>query len=101
ALAEGFDEAEMVIACLLHDIAYCEEFGENGWNEHGRRGAAIARPYLEELGFRKTGSGISATGSPSMWTTKQALTASGRLSRCPSATQTISTVSTPTGSMRS
>ena len=51
ALAEGFDEAEMVIACLLHDIAYCEEFGENGWNEHGRRGAAIARPYLTELGL--------------------------------------------------
>ena len=47
---EGFDETEMVIACLLHDVAYCEEFGENGWKEHGRRSAAIARPFLKELG---------------------------------------------------
>ena len=28
AQKEGFDETEMVIACLLHDISYCEEFGE-------------------------------------------------------------------------
>ena len=48
---EGFDETEMVIACLLHDVAYCEEFGENGWKEHGRRSAAIARPFLKELGL--------------------------------------------------
>ena len=39
----------MVIACLLHDVAYCEEFGEDGWKEHGRRSAAIARPFLKEL----------------------------------------------------
>ena len=49
ALKEGFDETEMVIACLLHDISYCEDFGENGWKEHGRRAARIARPFLEEL----------------------------------------------------
>ena len=48
---EGFDETEMVIACLLHDISYCEEFGENGWQEHGRRAACIARPFLTELGL--------------------------------------------------
>lgn len=30
AREEGFDETEAVIAGLLHDIAYCEEFGENG-----------------------------------------------------------------------
>ncbi len=48
---EGFDETEMVIACLLHDVAYCEEFGENGWKEHGRHSAHIARPFLEELGL--------------------------------------------------
>ncbi len=46
---EGFDETEMVIACLLHDVAYCEEFGENGWQEHGRRSAHIARPFLRSL----------------------------------------------------
>ena len=51
ALKEGFDETEMVIACVLHDISYCEEFGENGWIEHGRRAAHIARPFLEELGL--------------------------------------------------
>ena len=48
---EGFDETEMVIACLLHDIAYCEEFGENGWQDHGRHSARIARPFLKELGI--------------------------------------------------
>ncbi|MBQ7445000.1 MAG: HD domain-containing protein [Clostridia bacterium] len=51
ARKEGFDETEMVIACLLHDISYCEEFGENGWAEHGRRAAAISRPFLKELGI--------------------------------------------------
>ncbi len=49
AQKEGFDETGMVIACLLHDVSYCEEFGENGWKEHGRRAAQIARPFLREL----------------------------------------------------
>ncbi|MBR2716424.1 MAG: HD domain-containing protein [Oscillospiraceae bacterium] len=51
ALREDFDETEAVIAGLLHDVAYCEEFGEDGWREHGRRSAAIARPFLRELGL--------------------------------------------------
>ena len=51
AVREGFDETEMVIACLLHDVAYCEEFGEDGWMEHGRRSALIARPFLKGLGI--------------------------------------------------
>ena len=51
AQKEGFDETEMVIACLLHDVSYCEEFGETGWIEHGRRAARIARPFLSELGL--------------------------------------------------
>ncbi|MBQ8024981.1 MAG: HD domain-containing protein [Oscillospiraceae bacterium] len=51
AAREGFDEAEMVIACLLHDVSYCEEFDEAGWVEHGRRAARIARPFLRELGL--------------------------------------------------
>ena len=29
ALQEGFDETELVIACLLHDVSYCEDFGED------------------------------------------------------------------------
>ena len=48
---EGFDETEMVIACLLHDVAYCEDLNEIGWREHGRRSARMARPFLEELGL--------------------------------------------------
>ena len=40
----------MVIACLLHDVSYCEEFGEGGWKDHGRHSARIARPFLRELG---------------------------------------------------
>ena len=51
AREEGFDETELTIACLLHDVSYCEEFGENGWLEHGRRAARIARPFLSELGL--------------------------------------------------
>ncbi len=51
AAEEGFDETEMVIACLLHDVSYCEEFGEEGWMEHGRLAAKISRSFLEELGL--------------------------------------------------
>ncbi len=48
---EGFDATLMVIACLLHDISYCEEFEENEWQEHGRRSARIARPFLRGIGL--------------------------------------------------
>ena len=50
---EGFDVTYAVIAGLLHDIAYCEEMvtREDRLN-HGRRSAAIARPFLESLGLR-------------------------------------------------
>ncbi len=51
ALREGFDETELVLACLLHDVSYCEEFGEEGWAEHGRISARISRPFLEALGL--------------------------------------------------
>ena len=52
AEAEGFDMTKAVIAGLLHDIAYCEEMvtREDRMN-HGRRSAAIARPFLESLGL--------------------------------------------------
>jgi uncharacterized protein len=57
AVREGFDETEMIIACLLHDVAYCEAVGEGrfwpAWKDHGRRSARIARPFLEELGLPK------------------------------------------------
>ena len=52
AEAEGFDVTNAVIAGLLHDIAYCEEMvtREDRMN-HGRRSAAIARPFLDNLGL--------------------------------------------------
>lgn len=52
AEAEGFDVTQAVVAGLLHDIAYCEEMTsrEDRMN-HGRRSAAIARPFLETLGL--------------------------------------------------
>ena len=52
AETEGFDVTCAVIAGLLHDIAYCEEMvtREDRMN-HGRRSAAIARPFLESLGL--------------------------------------------------
>lgn len=49
---EGFDVTQAVIAGLLHDIAYCEEMAtREDWQNHGRRSAAIARPFLESLGL--------------------------------------------------
>ena len=52
AEAEGFDVTNAVIAGLLHDVAYCEEMvtREDRMN-HGRRSAAIARPFLNSLGL--------------------------------------------------
>ena len=52
AEAEGFDVTHAVIAGLLHDIAYCEEMATREARlNHGRRSAAIARPFLESLGL--------------------------------------------------
>lgn len=52
ARQEGMNETYAVIAGLLHDIAYCEEWkSEDEWKNHGRRSAAIARPFLEDLGL--------------------------------------------------
>lgn len=52
AQEEGMDVEGMVIAGLLHDVAYCEEFeGEDGWLNHGRKSAQMARPFLESLGL--------------------------------------------------
>ncbi len=50
AEGEGLDVEGLVIAGLLHDISYSEEWGgrEEWWN-HGRRSAQIARPFLESL----------------------------------------------------
>ena len=52
AEAEGLNGTYAVIAGLLHDISYCEEMTtrEDRLN-HGRRSAAIARPFLVSLGL--------------------------------------------------
>jgi HD superfamily phosphohydrolase YqeK len=49
AQAEGADEEVVVIACLLHDVAHFDPL-EN-YKDHGREGARISRPLLEELGY--------------------------------------------------
>lgn len=47
---EGLDETCMVIACLLHDIAYCRELNTpEEQRGHGRLSAQIARPFLQTL----------------------------------------------------
>ncbi len=49
---EGFDVTDTVIACLLHDVAYCNDFATDEEHaEHGRVGAKITRAFLEELGL--------------------------------------------------
>ncbi|MBR5491473.1 MAG: HD domain-containing protein [Oscillospiraceae bacterium] len=50
AEAEEYNVTYAVIAGLLHDIAYCEEMPDRETRmNHGRRSAAIARPFLESL----------------------------------------------------
>ena len=52
AETEGYDVTQAVIAGLLHDIAYCEEMPDReAQRNHGRRSAAIARPFLQQLGL--------------------------------------------------
>lgn len=52
ARAEGFDEERAYVAGLLHDIGYSVDFStKEQYREHGRVGAAIARPFLLSLGF--------------------------------------------------
>ena len=52
AAAEGFDVEKTYIACLLHDVGYAVNFtSEDDHRNHGRYGAAIARPFLHSLGF--------------------------------------------------
>ena len=55
AEAEGMDAERMIVACLLHDVGYCEDFSkiEGGCRSHGRVGAEVARPFLYELGYSR------------------------------------------------
>ncbi|MBD5493055.1 MAG: HD domain-containing protein [Lachnospiraceae bacterium] len=50
ARKEGLDEEGLIIGGLLHDIGYSLPFEtEDGWMEHGRMSARLARPFLEQL----------------------------------------------------
>lgn len=50
ARAEGLSEDALVVGCLLHDLAYSEVMpDEAAWCGHGRRSAALARPFVETL----------------------------------------------------
>ena len=52
AAEENLSVEDAVVAGLLHDIAYCEEMvTPEDRRNHGRRGAEIVRPFLEELGL--------------------------------------------------
>jgi hypothetical protein len=48
---EGGDLEQTIAACLLHDIAV---FDPGEWRDHGRLGARLSRPHLEELGYMPT-----------------------------------------------
>lgn len=49
AEAEGADVELVTAACLLHDVAYFE--CDEDYKNHGRVGAKIARPLLENLDY--------------------------------------------------
>lgn len=49
AEAEGADLEVVVAACLLHDVAHFDPM--TSYREHGREGARVSRPMLEELGY--------------------------------------------------
>lgn len=51
ARLEGLDEERACVAGLLHDIGYSVDYkSREDYRNHGRVGARIARPFLEELG---------------------------------------------------
>lgn len=46
---EGLNVEDVVLACLLHDIAYKDAFeSEKEWQDHGRKSAHIVREFLKE-----------------------------------------------------
>ncbi|MBM3152918.1 MAG: HD domain-containing protein [Chloroflexi bacterium] len=51
ASAEGANLELTTAGCLLHDVAWFDTPGEAESREHGRLGARLARPLLQELGY--------------------------------------------------
>lgn len=50
AETENADVERVVVACLLHDIAWFDVDGEHN-REHGVLGAKLAQPFLEKMGY--------------------------------------------------
>lgn len=49
---EELNVENMILGCLLHDVAYCMSFDEMGdWKNHGRLSSRIARTFLLDLGL--------------------------------------------------
>lgn len=49
ALAEGADVEQVVVGCLLHDVAHFDPL--ESYKDHGRAGARLSRPLLVDLGY--------------------------------------------------
>ncbi|HPG92434.1 MAG TPA: HD domain-containing protein [Clostridia bacterium] len=49
ARAEKMNEEALIIACLLHDVGYCEISDPNQYNEHGFISAKVAKPFVNNL----------------------------------------------------
>jgi uncharacterized protein len=50
ARQEGLNEEALIIGCLLHDLAYIEDFTTKEEHlNHGRRGAELAQDFLQSL----------------------------------------------------
>ena len=90
AQKEGFDETELVIAGLLHDVSYCEEFGRTVGSSTADVPPGSRDRSSWSWGSRRIAWTISATGSPSTSTTRRISPGSGRRSRSRSETRTTS-----------
>lgn len=51
AEAENLNSEALIIACLLHDIAYCKYDKSIDWRCHGHISADISKPFVKELGL--------------------------------------------------
>jgi uncharacterized protein len=49
ATAEGANLEHVILACLLHDVAWFDEMAD--YRDHGRAGARLSRPFLAGLGL--------------------------------------------------
>lgn len=53
ARAEKMNEEALIIACLLHDVGYCEISDFSQYNEHGFISARVAKPFVNDLDFHE------------------------------------------------